>query len=431
MSYEFFQFINKIKEYSRYYDQVDVNEYRESYYEDYPCSNKEDLMRNYQYCINNKFLLNNRNALLERIMSVDDLSRNHDKKIFINNQIIHVETTSGTTGKPLPILKTDNIRLKEGRYLMRCRRHIRSDVSYKNGFLFIHNSDEKILNLDLRNDKNKFKDYDKALEYFWQKDPKWAFSTLLIAKRFFDYIDINVGFDIFQKKSNIDFFETTSQSFACEEKRFFEKKLNIKLVNNYGCREVWNIAYECPCGKLHINQEYLIVSVVDENNKVIDKDGVTGKIIITSLINDVFPIVKYFIGDYGKIYKKHNCRCGINTPILVLENGRTFEKIKYTELYGNDIFKRVLRGMYFHERIRDYDDVKIVQEDRLFKVFVKGKASDLFKKEFIHITEFLLKSKEFKFDFIEVDNFEFLNMISMDKEFLFKNVGEPIKNEII
>lgn len=420
--YQFYKFINEIKSNCQYYDRLDVKNYYENYYNEYPCSSKKDLLKNYKYCVNSEIIDPNDRTMFENIMAVNDLSRNHDKKIIINGENVHVETTSGTTGKPLPILKTDKIRLQEGRHLMKCRKYIEKNANFENGFMIIHNSDKKVTDLDIRNDKHKFKDYDKLLEYFWKKDPIWSFSTVLIAKRFFEYIEQNVGFEEFRYRSNLKFFETTSQSFNEREKAFYSEKLNTKLVNNYGCREVWNIAYECSCGSLHVNNSYLLVSVVDENNCIIEEDGVVGKVIISSLINHLFPIVKYFIGDYARIYRNHECKCGLRTPILVLEKGRPFEKIKYSEFYGNDIFKRVLRGLYFHEGIQNFDDIKIVQKDKVFEIFVKGELTNIFMDEFVHITEFLLQSRIFKFKFFKVSSFDFLGMKNEDKDFLFKNI---------
>jgi len=159
--YQFFKFVNEVKSDCQYYNQLDVNKYNENFYDEYPCSSKKDLLDNYRYCVNSKFINPCDNTIFENIMAVNDLSRNHDKKLKIGNEDIHIETTSGTTGKPLPILKTDRIRLIEGRYLMKCRKHIERNMNFNNVFFVIHNSDKNVTDLDIRNDKDKFKDYDK------------------------------------------------------------------------------------------------------------------------------------------------------------------------------------------------------------------------------------------------------------------------------
>lgn len=417
---QFYEFLNEIRRTSTFYDKKYINKYTEDFYNDYPCSTKKDLLDNYKNCLNKDIININDDFLINSIISVEDLSRNHDKHVLLGKEKVYVETTSGSTGKPLAILKTNKTRIIESRYLIKCRKRINQDVSLNNGFLIIHGSDRNLINLDIRNDKEIYKDYDRLLFYFLKNNPKWAFSTVLIAKRFFSYIQETIGFDDFRKKSNLLFFETTSQSFSNEEKKNYSELLGTKLVNNYGCREVWNIAYECPYGHLHVNNEYLLVSIIDDDNQIIEQDGVIGRVIITSFINKLFPIIKYLIGDYAKMYKHHECKCGNKSPIIILEKGRPFERIKYTDFYGNDIFKRVLRGIYFHESIKDFDDIKIIQKDKMFEIYVKGELSEKFKEEFEHITKFLLKTDIFTYNFHKVTDFDLLNMKNADKDFLFR-----------
>lgn len=417
---QFYTFINEIKKHSTFYDKLSMRICTQSFYNDFPCSTKKELLDNYKYCLNKDVINIDDDSIIDSILSVGDLSRNHDKTILLGQNKVYVETTSGSTGKPLAILKTNRTRIIESKYLMKCRKSYGRNVSLSNGFLIIHGSDKNLLNLDVRNDKEIYKDYDKLLYYFFKNNPQWGFSTVLIAKRFFSYIHDSIGFENFRKKSNLIFFETTSQSFNKEEIKYYTEMLGTKLVNNYGCREVWNIAYECPCGHMHVNNNYLMVSIINEDNQIIEKDGIIGKVIVTSLVNKLFPIVKYIIGDYAKMYKNHNCSCGNKSPILVLEKGRPFEKIKYTEYYGNDIFKRVLRGIYFHELIQGFDDIKIVQKDKVFEIFVKGELSPKFQEKFVHISKFLLRTNIFIYNFYNVSNFDFLNLKNTEKDFLFR-----------
>lgn len=113
--HRFYKFINEVKNNCQYYDKLDVKKYNDDFYNEYPCSSKKDLLDNYKYCVNSKVINPQDGTIFENIMSVNDLSRNHDKKITISGENVHIETTSGTTGKPLPILKTDKVRLLEGK----------------------------------------------------------------------------------------------------------------------------------------------------------------------------------------------------------------------------------------------------------------------------------------------------------------------------
>jgi hypothetical protein len=145
-------------------------------------------------------------------MSVEDLSRNHDKKILIGSKEYFIETTSGTTGKPLPVMKSSYTRMLESRYLLSCRKKIDKTANLQNGFLLIHCNDSYIANLDIRNDKDKFHDYDKLLDYFILKKPTWAFSTALIARKFFRYVEYEKN--IKRMPFPLSFYEITSQALS-------------------------------------------------------------------------------------------------------------------------------------------------------------------------------------------------------------------------
>ena len=99
-------------------------------------------------------------------------------------------------------------------------------------------------------------------------------------------------------------------------KKFFE----CQVADEYGACEGGIIAFECPRGSMHITAENVYIEVVDENN-VPKGQSEEGKIIVTSLRNFGFPIIRYELGDVGALSKRV-CSCGINLPLLEKINGR-------------------------------------------------------------------------------------------------------------
>ncbi|OMF12125.1 hypothetical protein BK131_19165 [Paenibacillus amylolyticus] len=94
------------------------------------------------------------------------------------------------------------------------------------------------------------------------------------------------------------------------------------VANNYGTQEFFCVAYSCANHNLHIVSEQLHVETVNE-----DEEGY-GEIIITSLHNYAMPLIRYRIGDIGKIQTKP-CSCGRKEPVLQLKSGRTSEFFMY------------------------------------------------------------------------------------------------------
>jgi phenylacetate-CoA ligase len=102
----------------------------------------------------------------------------------------------------------------------------------------------------------------------------------------------------------------------------FEKAFNCRIMNQYGCSEIANIAIQCPHENyLHINYDYVHVDIAD--NETYTKDG---EILVTCLYNYIFPFIKYQLGDRGML-KKNKCTCGNPLPLLREVKGRVSDAI--------------------------------------------------------------------------------------------------------
>ena len=109
-----------------------------------------------------------------------------------------------------------------------------------------------------------------------------------------------------------------------------------KLISEYGAAEAGIIAFECPCGSMHINMESVIV---EEEN---------GEIIVTNLLSKSFPIIRYKLGDSVILADtKYKCPCGRQHPVLLDVVGRVGSVIygrehKYPSLTLYYVFKNLL-----------------------------------------------------------------------------------------
>lgn len=111
------------------------------------------------------------------------------------------------------------------------------------------------------------------------------------------------------------------------------KAFGNKIVSEYGAAETGIIAYECKYGNMHIVMENVIV---EEEN---------GEIIVTNLVSDSFPIIRYKLGD-SVILDDGVCPCGMNHKIIREVVGRVGKVIygkekKYPSLILNYIFKKM------------------------------------------------------------------------------------------
>jgi phenylacetate-CoA ligase len=92
-------------------------------------------------------------------------------------------------------------------------------------------------------------------------------------------------------------------------------------LNRYGSREVGLIASECKHQKgLHINADNIYVEIVKNGKSV--SNGDSGDILVTDLTNHAMPLIRYKLGDVGRL-SNNDCTCGRNLPLMKSVEGRT------------------------------------------------------------------------------------------------------------
>jgi len=125
------------------------------------------------------------------------------------------------------------------------------------------------------------------------------------------------------------------------QKKYLEETYNCKVFDQYGHREQCVFATTCKQSDLyHIYPEYGIVEILNEQNQPLDSYKNTGEIVATSLLNSVFPFIRYKTNDLAEI-SNETCNCGSRYPLLKKIIGRTQEF-----LIGKNHEKIPLTGLY-------------------------------------------------------------------------------------
>jgi phenylacetate-CoA ligase len=114
---------------------------------------------------------------------------------------------------------------------------------------------------------------------------------------------------------------TVTEDFRSTLARVFSARVH----NKYGSRECADMACECACGGFHIYHTGAHIEIVDEHGKPVPA-GVTGRILVTLLLNRRFPLIRYEIGDIGAL-SAATCQCGSPLPLLDRVEGRITEVI--------------------------------------------------------------------------------------------------------
>ncbi len=199
--------------------------------------------------------------------------------------------------------------------------------------------------------------YKQILDY----NPKWMILQPSMALALCEQAEI-VG----KIPSELKYIECTGEELTDAIREKIKKIFKCAIANQYGCKEVGSIAYECPCGNMHIMRSNVLVEV----------DSDASDVYVTSLNNHVMPFIRYCTGDRGKLCFDTKCKCGNHSPILVMLSGRKNEYIhlkdgKQVHLYAVAQIISNINYLYnnciaqYRLTQNDYDDflLEFVMED--------------------------------------------------------------------
>lgn len=114
----------------------------------------------------------------------------------------------------------------------------------------------------------------------------------------------------------------SSEKLTAAMKSVIQEAFRARPYEEYGAVEQCVLGTECESGSLHINPDFGIVEILDEQDKPVPI-GNEGRIVCTGLLTEAQPLIRYEIGDVGAI-SANTCACGRNQlPVLREVTGRT------------------------------------------------------------------------------------------------------------
>ena len=77
--------------------------------------------------------------------------------------------------------------------------------------------------------------------------------------------------------------------------------LGARVSANYSSQEAGYLAILCPdCGQYHVQSESVLLEVLDAEGRPCQR-GITGRVVITDLHNFAMPLIRYELGDYAEV----------------------------------------------------------------------------------------------------------------------------------
>ena len=115
----------------------------------------------------------------------------------------------------------------------------------------------------------------------------------------------------------LDVAITNAEPLFQYQRAAIEKAFDCPVRETYGMAEIAACASECEQGNLHIWRDAGIIELAGTK----DEAG-SGDLLCTGLVNADMPLIRYRIGDYGRL-SEDQCSCGKTLPLLKGIDGRT------------------------------------------------------------------------------------------------------------
>lgn len=322
----------------------------------------------------------------ERILNdIRDYQKDFTKEYGYKSEIgqLHVEYTSGTTGNPFFSIKTKEERIQLGRASWYQRRKM-AHLNPKKMFCFMHSENKAI-------DELYRLPLNEQIMFLQQNSfESWHIYPGKLDE-YYRYLE-QTGTQF----KGVDYIECNGAYVSTNERQAYESMFNCKVLNNYGCREVWSIAYANSSDYLDINDNSVYLELLDDQDRPITKMNEIGNICLTSLYLQAMPFIRYKIGDRACFVQNE---CG--EVQLKIEPSRSL--IAGTQISGSRLFKEVVLFLNQIFKITEYTGIYVYQNrNQQFEVYVNGYNGDteFFEDAFIKCFYIVSKfEKKYSFDF--------------------------------
>ncbi len=144
-----------------------------------------------------------------------------------------------------------------------------------------------------------------------------------------------------------------------------EAAFRVPVKNLYSCAEAGYLASPCPAGHgLHVHAENVILEILNEADRPCTP-GEAGRVVLTVLHNFRTPFIRYEIGDTAS-FAASPCRCGRGLPLLTRVHGKARPHFKLPggrRKHSSDLVHAITRvgGHHQHQVVQQTLDQVVVR----------------------------------------------------------------------
>jgi len=257
------------------------------------------------------------------ILNKDDI-RNHFHELLscLNKNAYFIQATTGSTGSPLKIAWTHKEYNKCTMEVWKWRKYFDANLSdtiiYFWGLPNIQ-SPEEIKIKRITNNTYEFTcefSFDAIREYIQFINSQKGVLLHGYPSIIYTFAEKIKQFNFSAPKVNC--IELNGEMLMDHEYEVIKEVFGPSILNNYGAREMWPISLTCKYGTNHVCNDLVFV---EEDNS---------ELLITSIIKEQQPLVRYRVGDLGNVCWG-KCQCGRTSQIITNLAGRKNDYIYLAE----------------------------------------------------------------------------------------------------
>jgi phenylacetate-coenzyme A ligase PaaK-like adenylate-forming protein len=144
-------------------------------------------------------------------------------------------------------------------------------------------------------------------------------------------------------------------------RRHIEAVFGTTVANDYGASECLAIANECGHGRLHVNDDWVLLEAVDAEGRPVPPGVPSHTVLLTNLANRIQPLIRYDLGD-SITWHADACACGSPRPTLAVQ-GRHDDALQLHDARGRTIEVSPMAAATAVEEAVDLQPFQICQVD--------------------------------------------------------------------
>lgn len=128
-----------------------------------------------------------------------------------------------------------------------------------------------------------------------------------------------------------------SERWSEKKREYIKEKLGIELYDIYGLTEIYGPGIGISCDAqngMHYWDDYVYIEIIDPKTGKTLPDGEEGEIVITTLVKEGAPLIRFRTRDISRIIPGE-CPCGRKHPRLDIIKGRSDDMFK---VHGVNMF---------------------------------------------------------------------------------------------